>query len=550
MEKIVQRLFANTIALVLLLGVSLWAAPAPAPAPAPAAASAPAATTEQCSMEALKKIAPSDAVLDKVEVVNSGTSQCRVDGHIITMNPGPNTVNFRVQLPLSGWKNRYFLPAQGGNAGLLPNEREAEKMLVQGFVVAGTDTGHRAEEGFAFFDDKVKDLDYHRRAIHVTAVATQAITKKFYHTQKLYRYLAGCSGGGGAAYNSGTNYPQDFDGLVAGAPGQNTKTILAYAWVVQKLMKRPNDWISPAKLIHLEQAILEKCDMSDGVKDDMVWDPRSCKFDPHDQICKGADQETCLTPGQADIIRDVLAGPHNSHGQIYPGMSPTNISIWSPSLIGPVPPPWSDTDPKHNFYGYTYSVHITKNYFGPDFDFVRQLDFSDPTLSDRWDDAVRKEGVLRDAEYDRLMTDEWLERGPKLIVWQGVSDPNVSYLDTINFWKKGRAGAKSPEKFDSKTRLYLVPGMTHCGGGTGPTDTPDRLLDAIVAWVEEGKAPEGVVSHRDTNGNARPGQMVPNPAWKDLPPREFLLCPQPQRSVFIGKSGDEGKAASWICKAT
>lgn len=517
-----------------------------------------------CDLESIKAIAPADANIDSVEAIASPVPHCKIDGHIITTNPGPNQVNWRLQLPDEGWQNRYYFIALGGSAGYVPSESQipAGNPLRAGFAVAGTDTGRQGSGGdWRFLSDEAKALDHNHRAAHVTAVATQALTKAYYDNDKLYRYTSGCSGGGRMSVQAIENYPNDYDGVVLGAPGgRSSASMLKFIHAAQEMYREPGAWLSPAKLTMVDEKVTAACDSRDGVVDGIVADHRLCDFDVATLRCDKGDQASCLTDPEIRSIKAILDGPRDPQGKlIAQPMQITNMSTWS-QFLGQTPPPWSTEPTRENAMrasaGFTMSTSLAHAYFDPSFD-VLKFDFDNQQHHDDWWDAAERTGF--GVPYSANLKG-FHEAGGKVILWNGRSDACCGDLELEEYYHDAGRSVGDPVKLDEFARLYQIPGMGHCGSGTGPLDAPDQFIRAMIEWVEKDVPPGPVVAHR---GDARAqlifadpqtgqvsGVVIPPPVGE---PRDFLLCPYPQVAVYDVAAGSEKEpindASNWRCRA-
>ena len=251
----------------------------------------PAAAETSCTVAAIQAIAPAGTTIVSATPTATPVPNCKIDGYVTTTHPGPNKVNFRLQLPDQNWKKRYFFIGMGGAAGYVPTDSQIPggNPLVKGFAVAGTDTGHQGNMlDWGFLRDPALALDHVRRGVHVTALATQQITKAYYNAPLFYRYFSGCSGGGRMATESIQSYPEDFDGVLLGAPGgRSTATMLAFINAAQQMSREPGAWISPAKFAMLDRKVTEACDEIDGAKDGIIWDHTQCHYDFAKLKCPG-----------------------------------------------------------------------------------------------------------------------------------------------------------------------------------------------------------------------------------------------------------------------
>jgi feruloyl esterase len=522
-----------------------------------------AAPPSPCNVAAIQALAPKGTTIKSADPTATPVAHCKIDGSIITNNPGPNTVNFRLQLPDSGWTGRYYFIGMGGAAGYVPSDSQipAGNPLVKGFAVAGTDTGHQGDMlNWGFLVDPAKAEDHIDRGAHVTAVATQKITKGYYKAAALHRYFSGCSGGGRMATMSIERHPEDFDGVLLGAPGgRSDATMLAFVYNAQQANREPGAWVSPAKLQMLDRKVTAQCDALDGAKDGIIWDHTACQVDFKQFKCPAADGPECLTGPELKTVEAIVGGPIGPDGKpIKPGYPVSNISVWT-TFLGPTPPPWSDDTSMANMQkassGYVIASSLAKVFFGPHYDVLKEFNFNDQKQLDAWWQATDRIGF--GAPYSANL--QGLSKsGGKVIMWNGVSDPCCIDTELRGYYRDAAKSVGGVERLDKFAKLYFLPGTAHCGGGTGPEDAPDQLLEAMINWVEKAQPPAAVVAHRgdrtrklfaDPKTGTVSGVLVPPAAGA---PRDFLLCPFPQvakfNSALADKEGAVNDAANWSCQ--
>jgi len=520
-----------------------------------------------CEIEAIRSITPADADIDTVQRIPAPVPHCEVVGHIMTHDPGPNRVEFGLMLPDNNFNGRYYFIGEGAAAGFVPTTSGTGplalyyvgttwKLLSEGFAVAGSDTGHKGMMWDFGIDNPAARLDHGHRGAHVSAVATQAITRAYYvMSQKLYRYHLGCSGGGRMGAMAVYHHPEDYDGAVVstgfGGGGSDY-----FPWILQYVIQHPDSWIPPAKLAFLERKVAEKCAGPDG----LVRDPKACGFDPHSLLCSAADNDQCLTAEQIKLV-ERITGPYPvGPGKWSGGFTLTNPTGWSSFLIGNTKPtntdsanPWAvgerqapgaedriqlsggpGTPPAS--YGIAQSMLRGFYFNDPKFDF-RNLDFTDTaTLQRLWD---------HHGDLGVLSTDiaPFKKQGGKLILWAGIGENGVPPATEMEYFNALKDAVPGRDDF---VRLYLAPGVLHCAGGPGPQDTPDRLLDKLINWVEQGQRPDAVVASAGLTPpppGAPPGFAPPTPA------RTVLLCPFPQTAVFKARKGAfPYDADNWKCE--
>lgn len=343
-------------------------------------------------------------------------------------------------------------------------------------------------------------------------VAGKAIAATFYGSGPKVSYWNGCSTGGRQGLMEAQRFPADYDGIVAGAPA-NPQTRLA-AWNVyvgQAALKDPAHTIPGSKYPMIHQAVLNACDALDGLKDDLIGDPGRCSFDFKTLACKGEDSSSCLTVAQVETAQKVTSpAVHSKTGEtIFPGLAHGTELGWATKIGGPAP----------SSLGIDYFKYVV--FKNPNWDW-RTFDLETAVvLADRIDN-----GTTNATNPDLTA---FKQRGGKLLLYHGWRDGAFSAQSTINYYKTVldiMGSAQSAEWL----RLFLAPGMGHCGGGEGP-----NAFDAVAAleqWVEHGKAPDLIIASHRTNGKVD---------------RTRPLCPYPQVAKYQG-SGSINEAANFACR--
>lgn len=460
-------------------------------------------------------------------------SFCRV---VAEAKPSADSdIRIEVWMPASGWNGNFRGEGNGGFAGGIGYGSMA-LAVKQGLATAGTDTGHTGtvlQAGWALnHPQKVIDFGYH--AIHKMTLTAKTLIKAFYGRRPEYSYFTSCSDGGREALMEAQRFPGDYDGILAGAPANNWTHLFAAAAWDAKVLDSPGGFIPSSKLPAISKAVLAACDAQDGLADGLVTDPRRCNFDPSVLLCKGADSNSCLTERQVAALKKIYAGPHDSNGhQIYPGLAPGGEQDWAGWVMG--------SKPGASLLG-KFAVQYFANMV------CEQPDWN--LRSFRLDQSTRladqKTARALDAINPNLKP--FMRRGGKLIIYQGWSDPAVPALGTIDYYQSvvAKLGQRETNSF---LRLFMVPGMGHCGGGPGPnyfgqdgdaqSNDPQRnIYAAIEQWVEKDVAPSRIIATKYAkDSKAQEDILVTRP-----------LCPYPQVARYKG-TGNTNKAANFVCSA-
>ena len=434
---------------------------------------------------------------------------CRVAA---TLRPSSDSaINIEVWLPTSGWNGKLeALGGQGwagtiGYAGL----RDA---LRRGYAATATDSGHSGGAGTFALEHPEQLVDFAYRSAHEMTVAAKAIVTAFYSNGPRFSYWDGCSTGGRMALTEAQRFPDDFDGIIAGAPANfSSHQAAQMISVALAVHKDEASYIPPAKYPLIHQAALEACDARDGVKDGVLEDPSRCAFDPKVLECKGEDAPACLTPAQVAAARKIygpIVNPRTKR-MIFPGLSPGGELAWG-TVAGPQP------------LGFPQEIYKFIVFKDAAWDY-KTLDL------DR--DVARAEKAY-DGMMDAINPDltAFFKRGGKLLQYHGWSDQAVAPANSVNYYNSVVAKSGGAARVQQSYRLFMVPGMTHCLGGEG-TGTFDSLA-ALERWVEQGDPPAHVPASRVVNG---------------VVTRTRPLCPYPQVAAYNG-TGSIEEAANFACK--
>ena len=453
---------------------------------------------------------------------------CRVAGVIKPSND--SDIKFEVWLPAANWNGKFHGIGNGGFAGSISYTGLAPA-VARGFATASTDTGHSGGNAVWALNHPEKIVDYGYRAIHEMTEKAKLIIKAFYGAAPKRSYFASCSNGGRQALMEAQRYPNDYDGIIAGAPANDfTHILTGFAWNMKNTLADPASYISARKLKAIETAVLAACDARDGVKDGVLDDPTKCGFDPATLLCKGEETDECLNSKQIAALKQIYAGPRDAKGKlIIPGFTPggeTGPGGWAGWITGATP-----TAAQQFFF----STQAFKNMVYND----ANWDFKTFDLERDGKVAQEKLAPVLNATDPNLKA--FQARGGKLILYHGWNDAALPPVNTINY-VQSVAAKLGPKQTDSFVRLFMAPGVQHCAGGPGPdtfgqavnnnhTDAQHDLTLALERWVEEGVAPAQVIATKRVNGQVQ---------------RTRPLCAYPQIARYKG-SGSTDDAANFSC---
>jgi feruloyl esterase len=412
---------------------------------------------------------------------------CRV---AVTLTPSSDSdIKVEVWLPIVGWNEKFQAVGNSGWGGVISYSAMAEAVESR-YATASTDTGHSTSGGSFALGHPEKLIDFAWRSEHEMTVKAKAIIQAFYGNAPQRSYWNGCSSGGRQGLKEAQMFPEDFDGIIAGAPANRTPMAL---WIAHALLKDPVSFIPPVKYPLIHKAALETCDACDGLKDGLIEDPARCECDPGLLLCRGADGPDCLTAPQVEAARKIyLPGRNPRTGkELFDSLAPGSELGWAVLGGGPAP----------------FEVIL---------DQLKYIVFKDPTWDWRTLDFDRDmarfdlpENLVMNATDPNLK--KFFAHGGKLLIYQGWSDQNISPYSTIRYFNKVQDTLGGPSKTANDILLFLVPGMAHCGGGEGP-NIFDKM-GTLDRWVAGGKRPDSITVSHSTDGKVD---------------RTRLLCPYPQ----------------------
>lgn len=460
-------------------------------------------------------------------------AHCRVS---VIARPSPDSqIRMEVWLPSEGWNGRFEAVGNGNYAGMLSLGALPHGVL-RGSVIATTDTGHESTPADPKLADwavhREKLLDFGHRAIHEMARIGKALAAVHYGAAPKNAYFVSCSNGGRQGLMAAQRHPEDFDGIVAGAPARSwTRLNSAFMSHHRRFLRDPTSRLPPQKVELLRRAVLAACDVQDGVEDGVVDDPRRCRFDDEVLRCKGQDGPDCLTDAQLDTVRALRAGIAAPASARLAGLPPgTESEAWNTWIFG--------TPPMKSGYDYLGTP------------FFRDVLHRDPTwTAERFDleadsaRAARELSPVLDADDPDLRP--FFAAGGKLILYTGWLDPAIPALDTLEYYEAARAavGAATAE---GSMRLFMFPGVAHCGDGpgfssfgqwfSGTGEPAEDIRAALVAWVEQERAPDTLVATRGGDDLWLDPRVT---ASGDARPPTRLVCAYPKRARWTGQGSPE-----------
>jgi feruloyl esterase len=479
------------------------------------------------SCEALSTLALPNATITVAEAVEAGTFKppapgsdaeafralsafCRVAA---TLKPTRDSdITIELWMPTSGWNGKFQAVGNGAFNGAIAYPAMA-RALASGYATSSTDTGHVGGSASFALGHPEKIIDFGWRAVHEMTDRSKRIIATYYSAGPKFSYWNGCSAGGRQAMKEAQRFPTDFDGIIAGAPGLDWTGRAAQALRVAKALERTESArLSQTHTQLLHRTVLQACDTLDGLKDGLIDDPTRCKFDPAVLQCKGSDEAACLTTAQVETARLIYSAAVNPRTKReIAGLAPGSELGWT--QLG-----WSASARATGLDQFRFLVFNDPGWdvqkFNFDSDIVRAEETDDNTIN-------ALEPNLK----------PFIDRGGKLIQYHGWSDPQISPGNSTQYYSRVLEALGGAVRIQNSYRLFLAPGMAHCGGGEGPNSFD--MVSALEQWVEHGKAPDQIIASHSTNG---------------IVDRTRPLCPYPQAAVYKGE-GSQDEAANFACKA-
>lgn len=415
---------------------------------------------------------------------------CRV---ALTASPvSGSEIGIEVWLPAAAeWNGKYLQVGNGGFAGSVPLPGLAQHLL-RGYAAAGTDSGHRSNDGLDASwarGQPQRVVDWGWRAVSETSRLARLVIRGFHAQAPGRSYFVGCSNGGRDALMAAQRFPRDFDGIVSGAAAADWTGMMIGQALIQREVLPPRSLLPARKLPALQAASRRAC----AAGADHVRDPLACRFDPMTMLCTGADGDDCLTAEQAQLVRRIYQGmPDPVTGRWLPGLEPgteAEPGHWDFSLLAA---PTNPLGPNRNLsFAESFFRHLVR---GDPALRVQDLETADFAAAQR----------LWRHEIDAVDPDlrAFRDRGGKLLQYHGWSDSVVPPRMSIAYQQALRERMGPVDAFH---RLYMVPGMNHCGGGRGPWQVD--WLAALERWVEQGESPGALAA--SLPGSAATQTLVP-----------------------------------------
>lgn len=431
---------------------------------------------------------------------------CRV---ALTARPTADSeIEIEVWLP-EVWNGRLQSVGNGAWAGSIGYTALAEAVK-SGYAAASTDTGHTGNTVEFAIGHPEKLIDFAHRAVHEMTLAAKAVVRAYYERPADYAYFVGCSTGGRQALAEAQRYPDDYDGIISGAPAYYPTHLQGMqVWTAAIGHRATGAALTVDDFALVNDAVIDACDTLDGVADGVIENPAACRFDPGSLVCESGASDRCLSPLKAETVALIHRGPADSRGRVlFPGLSPGSERGWS-TLSGNAP------------------LSLAAETYGT-------LVYGDPSWDYRTFDAerdfavgVERIGALMNSNDADL--EPFFARGGKLLLYHGWNDPGIPAMGTVHYYESVLASVGA-EQAEGGVRLFMVPGMNHCRGGVG-TDRFDAV-SALDRWVSRDEAPVRIEAERVVEGETV---------------RSRPLCPYPQVAVFDG-TGSTDLSENFVCE--
>ena len=475
--------------------------------------------TPACSCESLTNVSLPNTTIESA-VVDTSNRMCRVTA-IVTHPPANDRVKIWIGLPLTNWNGRF--QGNGGGGFLGGHPVSLRDPVARGFSAGATDTGHEGGSGSFALDANGRQnwqaiIDNAYLGIHAMTVVGKALTKEFYGKAPRYSYFVGGSTGGRQGLMEAQRFPDDYDGIISACPAINWHRFVPASLWPEVVMLSMSNFVSKAKLDAATAAAIAACDANDGVKDSVIDDPFRCGYDPKDLVGTKVGKDT-FTEADAEVVRKIWEGPRTQGGSF----------MWYGLERGADLFPYAGTSGSP-LKGKPFSIALDYwlYYLAQD----AKWDWTTLTYAgfeQLWNKSVEQYGVVIGTDNPDLT--RFRDRGGKVIIYHGLADQLIPAAGTIDYYKRVQqrmGGEKNTAKF---ARLFLAPGVDH--GFRGPGATPIGLNEAIIRWVEEGKAPDKLIAEK---------RDVSRKVIRTRP-----LFPYPQVAIYKGR-GNTNETANFVSK--
>jgi feruloyl esterase len=510
-----------------------------------------AAALPNCTVSALSALnVPNLTITSAADVAAAAPNPeyCLVVATLATdgEGAGPGSAGVQVELP-ANWNSKLLFNGVGGLAGSFnssANPVDLTEFLPKGYATGVTNTGHvNTNLAWEYVTPGVPNtpalIDYFYRAVHQATVATKLLVAGYYAAPIEHAYFDGCSNGGKMGFEEATRFPDDYEAIIAGAPWLDP--LGTSLWALKNVQALLAAYIPPTDFAAIDAAQLAQCDLVDGVADGLIQDPAKCAFNPDVLV------PATLTQAQAKALKLIIAPVRDAHhGLVYPGSpisyeSAPGNSLLNDELATPAPfptaaQPWGPfpaiPSPAPGNWGLAVDVISLLGYYDPSTNLNSNL--------------VESNGVVTSAAleltYDRLAKDipddpakmrRFIDKGGKMIIYHGLSDPIISPYRTFWYYRDLARLNGGYRKLQEHVRFFTVPGMEHCTNGVGPNkfDT----ISALENWVEHGIAPDAIIATKYT------GDVIGATVQRTMP-----ICKYPEEAHYLG-TGDVNVATNWVC---
>jgi Tannase and feruloyl esterase len=472
------------------------------------------------SCESLAMLALPNTTIESAAVDPNNSGICRVTA-IATHPPAGDKVKIWLAIPTANWNGRFLGNGGGGFTGGSQQATSAGAAL--GYAAGSTDTGHEGGSGSFALDANGRlnwqaIRDNAHVGVHDMTVTGKAVTQAMYGVAPKYSYWNGCSTGGRQGLMEAQRYPQDYNGIVSGAPAINwPKLMMASIWSTA-VMNAAGNAVPACKLQAATAAAVAACDAIDGVKDGVIENPELCHFDPKKLIGTATGNCGMFTAADADVIQRLLEGPRRMDGTLIWHGQP-----WGADMVALAAARGNPPAPQ----AFAFTTDWIRYWLmqNPQYD-ANALTLQ--AFEQFWDQSLEEYGIVIGTDNPDLA--QFRDRGGKIVLWHGWADQLITTEGTIDYYKRVLQQMGGAEKTTQFLRFFLAPGVGHCGGGAGPA--PYGQLDAVRSWVEDGKAPATLTAaRRDQAGTIT---------------RSRPLCQYPQVAKYKG-SGSTDDAANFVC---